>query len=111
MADYYCSFNGHLLEGTRPEGWPTVVKDEFVYRANTPEVLVDYMNKRAAQVQINGGLHIIKEKILGKEDEQTNGSFNEGAFVPLHMFSYIDYTVKQLMTPMPDMNDEGLIKQ
>jgi hypothetical protein len=114
---YYVSFNGHLVESRRPDGWPRVVRDKFVYQCDTGEQLASYLNEKAKDIQNRGGMHINFTKKEAEElrgDEMsTDQSFGYGCFVPMSMFTHIDYTVRFMAGEFPAMGsekeDKGLI--
>lgn len=103
ILDYFVSFNGHFIESLRPTGWPAIVQEKMVFRADSPEILAAHMNQRAAQLKHTGGLTVTVDDGV-KPDPIFGGS----KFVPLHMFAYIDFTVKQLASEMPNPTDEGV---
>lgn len=113
------SFNGHLLEGSRPKGWPTIVKDKFIYQAEDPDHLVEYLNKKAAEIKRDNGMTIILEpKEVDPDCEDRDGDdlksderFGNGKFVPMHMISYISYTVRKLANIVPEIGSDGIVLQ
>lgn len=104
--DYFVSFNGHLVEKTRPDGWPRTVKDQFTFRCNETDELVDFLNQKAKGYQSTGGMTVAFEKevlaeLLEEDEKKTDRTFANGFFVPMHMIAYINYTIRQLAAPVP----------
>lgn len=111
MTDYFVSFNGHLKEGSRPDGWPKIVQDKFVYRSENPAQLVEYLNEKARRIKQDGGMTVEVKEPYPDDDLKSDDQFGNGKFIPLHMIAYISYTVRTTAAPMPDVGDEGVILQ
>ena len=111
MTDYYCAFLGHLLPATKPEGWDDVVKNEFIYRSETPDGVMVFLNDRARQMKIDGGMTIVLKPITPEEKKKEKESiFSKGALVPMHMFKYITYEIRPLAQSVPDVNSPDTVK-
>lgn len=102
MTDYLICFNGHLLESSRPEGWPKVVYDKTVFRVkeNAAE-LADYMNGKVSDFQHRGGMTIGRGDIEIDNEIESDKEFGNGLFVPMHMIAFMSYTVKRLVGAVP----------
>lgn len=121
--DYFVSFNGYLVERTRPDGWPKVVRDKFVYRAERVEKLIEGLNGKAKEYQTLGGMNIVFDQSEEKEIEasialdcgeqmKTDPLFGKGFFVPMHMIAFINYTIRPLsgvVTSPEDVDPRRLI--
>lgn len=111
--DYMISFNGHLKEETRPEGWPKVVYDKAVFRVHHIEQeLVDYMNAKVTGFQAQQGMTVSRENIPNVDDGldlSTEKSFGNGLFIPMHMIAFMSYTVKRLQTLVPNNDSKEVM--
>jgi len=111
VTDYYCAFLGHLLPATKPEGWDDVVKDEFIYRSDTPEGVMNFINDRAGQMKRDGGMTIILKPTTPEEKKKDAASiFSRGALVPMHMFQYVTYEIRPLVQMVPDVTSPDTMK-
>ena len=106
MTDYFVSFNGHLVESTRPDGWPKVVSDKVVVRSQSLDTLVNAVNQKAEQIKHDGGLTVTMDDIDLGDDLKSDKGFGKGIYVPMHMIAYISYTVRTLVTVVPDLTGE-----
>jgi hypothetical protein len=113
LIDYFVSFNGHLVESTRPEGWPKVVRDKFVYRAKEVSTLLDFLNKKAKEYQNSEGMTVETEEGMGSDNPDliSDKDFGKGVYVPMHMIAYISYTIRRMSAEMPDTEDPGVVIQ
>ena len=111
MSDYFVSFNGHIIENLRPDGWPKIVHEKFVYRANDVSVLANYLNTRASDLKNAGGLTVELDKELLTEDMKSDKGFSNTVYVPMHMISHISYTVREMTVKVPEEGDEGILLQ
>ncbi|MGH7744619.1 MAG: hypothetical protein ACREQ5_07360 [Candidatus Dormibacteria bacterium] len=100
--DFYVTFNGHLIESFRPTGWPPIVQEKNVFRAESIDLLKTAVEKRANQLKSFGGLVVTLD-----DGEKGDPIFGNSKFVPLHMFAFIDVTVKSLASEIPNAGDEG----
>jgi hypothetical protein len=53
---------------------------------------------------------IILKPQLEEEKKKMMGIFSQGAFVPMHMISYLTYEIKPLASPIPDIESPDLVK-
>ncbi len=112
-TDYFVSFNGRLVESSRPDGWPQFVQDKFVFRAENATQLVEALNTKAQNIKNQGGMTVVLDDDLEVNipDLVSDSEFGRGVYVPMHMIAYIAYTVKKMITAMPDLGDKGVILQ
>lgn len=102
------SFNGHLVERTRPDGWPNVVRDEFTIRVDNREQLVAILNQKATRIKEDGGMTItfdekLWNELVGEREKKSDSQLGRGFYVPMHQIAYMNFEVKLLCSPVPDI--------
>lgn len=106
--DYLVELVGHVIERQRPEGFPKEVISSSLYRAESDQVLANYVNSLVEKIVANGGFIVLKPGVVLEESRMT---FDQRIFVPIHMISYYEARVHPLSQEMVDAADPNVILQ
>jgi hypothetical protein len=116
MPDFYVSFNGFLKEDSRPDGWPRVVRNAAIYRADKADDLTGTLNEKAKTFQEAHGMNVTFDKgdldkvrdwirHASPDEPVSDPKFGNGFFIPMHMIAFINYTVRPIVGQVQEVTE------
>lgn len=103
LPTYFIQFTGHICERVRPENFPKEVKVNIVMEFESYEKCKEFVQNYAGAFLSTQSMVVMKDP-----DAVMRGfDFEKRMIVPMHMISYIDCTVKQVVSEIPKVNGNG----
>jgi hypothetical protein len=103
--DYMIRFVGHIVERSRPDGFPKEIYSDLYVRADNPSGLKAAINQHC-QVFINEGCMIVP-KNPDEVEESVNVKYDSRIIVPWHMIAYISTITKRIIGEIPQLNEQN----
>lgn len=109
MPSFFVHFIAHIDERKRPEGFPKEVYVDDTYGVENNEQLGKIVNRRFVELVSSSGLVVMKK--YDETIDQSILSFDKRIFVPWHMITHLEVSVRQLVEPPPPTSQDALIPE